>query len=186
MRVFWHSHGEQLLLFFRSVFWTVLIPGMVTIYFPRLILEQRLSALAQKWSTAQYLSFLVIAAGTAVLLRCIWDFAVVGRGTLSFVDAPKKLVIVGLYRYVRNPMYIGVLLVLLGETVWFKSVPLLEYTAGWFVLVNLAVLLYEEPTLRHRFGQSYDHYCRSVHRWWPGRPFHQAGTDEHQARSFSA
>lgn len=185
MRVFWQSHGEQLLLFLRNVFWTVLIPGTVTIYFPRLILGRRVSALPEKWSTAPYLSFLLMAVGTAVLIKCIWDFAAVGRGTLSFVDAPKKLVIVGLYRYVRNPMYIGVLLVLLGETMWFKCVALLEYTAGWFAVVNLAVLLYEEPTLRHRFGESYDRYCRSVHRWWPGRPFHQ-GTDDHQARSFLA
>ena len=185
MRFFWQSHGGHLLLFLRNVFWTVLIPGAVTIYVPRLILGQRISALPEKWSTAQYLSFLLMAVGSAVLIKCIWDFAAVGRGTLSFVDAPKKLVIVGLYRYVRNPMYIGVLLVLLGEIMWFKSVPLLEYTAGWFAVVNLAVLLYEEPTLRHRFGESYDRYCRSVHRWWPGRPFPE-GTDEHQAGSFLA
>lgn len=185
MRVFGQSHGEHLLLFLRTVFWTVLVPGTVTIFLPRLILAQRISALPRTWSTAQYLSLLLMVVGAAILIRCVWDFAAVGRGTLSFVDAPKKLVIVGLYRYVRNPMYIGVLLVLMGETVLFKSVPLLKYTAGWFVVVNLAVLLYEEPTLRHRFGESYDQYCRSVHRWWPGRPFHEAGNSEHQARPFS-
>ena len=183
VRVFRPSH---IFLLVRTVFWTIVVPGTVTIYLPRLILAQRISALPRKWIIAQCLSLLLIGAGAAILIRCIWDFAAVGRGTLSFIDAPKKLVIVGLYRYVRNPMYIGVLLVLIGETVFFKSIPLLKYRAGWFVVVNLAVLLYEEPTLRHRFGESYDRYCRSVRRWWPGRPFHEAGNSERPARPFRA
>jgi len=110
-------------------------------------------------------------AGTAILLRCIRDFAVVGRGTLSPIDAPRKLVVAGLYRYVRNPMYVGVTMVLVGEVLFFKSLALLEYTVVWFGVVNLFVLFYEEPTLKRRFGESYDRYRRSVGRWIPGRRF---------------
>jgi protein-S-isoprenylcysteine O-methyltransferase Ste14 len=68
-------------------------------------------------------------------------------------------------------MYLGVLLILLGEALLFDSMPVLEYAVGWFVLINLVVLLYEEPTLRRQFGESYDRYCRIVHRWLPGNPF---------------
>jgi protein-S-isoprenylcysteine O-methyltransferase Ste14 len=111
-----------------------------------------------------------MATGAAIVLRCIWDFAAKGRGTLAPVDPPKQLVVQGLYRYVRNPMYLGVLLVLLGETAFFGSPALLQYTLAWFFLVNLVVVLYEEPSLRNRFGDSYERYRRSVHRWLPTRP----------------
>jgi protein-S-isoprenylcysteine O-methyltransferase Ste14 len=108
--------------------------------------------------------------GAAILVRCIWDFAAKGRGTLAPIDPPRQLVVQGLYRYVRNPMYLGVLLLLLGETAFFKSIALLQYTLAWFIIVNLFVVFYEEPALRHRFGDSYERYFRSVRRWLPTRP----------------
>lgn len=163
-----------MLLFLRTVFWTIIVPGAVTIYLPHLILARGGPVIPREWGIVQCLSLLPITAGATILLRCIWDFAAVGRGTLSPFDAPKKLVIVGLYRYVRNPMYIGVLMVLAGEASFFESVPLLEYSGAWFVLVNLVVFLHEEPTLRRRFGESYESYCRCVHRWLPGRRFNDA------------
>jgi protein-S-isoprenylcysteine O-methyltransferase Ste14 len=86
------------------------------------------------------------------------------------MDPPKHLVVEGLYRYVRNPMYLGVLLLLLGETAFFQSSALLQYTVAWFIVVNLLVVFYEEPALRRRFGDSYERYVRSVHRWLPSRP----------------
>ena len=67
-------------------------------------------------------------------------------------------------------MYLGVLLLLLGETAFFQSRALLEYAAAWFVIVNLVVVLYEEPSLPRRFGESYERYYRAVHRWLPTRP----------------
>ena len=157
-------------LYLRSIFWTVVLPGTVTIFLPRLILARVGSAAPETWGVAQYFNLLLIIAGAAVLLRCVWDFIVVGRGTLSPVDAPKHLVVTGLYRYVRNPMYVGVFLVLLGEIIFFASTALLIYTIVWFGFVNLFVLFYEEPALRSKFGQSYEDYCRSVRRWVPRRP----------------
>jgi len=107
--------------------------------------------------------------GATILIWCIADFARLGRGTLAPVDPPKALVIRGLYRYVRNPMYVGVVLVLLGESALFRSASLLLYTAVFFLIANLFVIVYEEPNLRARFGESYEHYRRSVARWIPRR-----------------
>jgi protein-S-isoprenylcysteine O-methyltransferase Ste14 len=117
-----------------------------------------------------WLGVLPIIAGAAVLLHCIWDFAVAGRGTLAPVDPPKELVVRGLYRYVRNPMYVGVVSVLLGEALLFASIAMLIYAAGFFALAHLFVILYEERTLRRRFGEAYEQYARAVPRWLPRRP----------------
>jgi protein-S-isoprenylcysteine O-methyltransferase Ste14 len=108
--------------------------------------------------------------GRSILLRCIWDFAVSGRGTLAPIDPPKQLVVHGLYRYVRNPMYVGVLLVLLGEAWLFDSRALLVYAGEFWVVASAFVFFYEEPTLRRKFGGSYARYYRSVNRWVPRKP----------------
>jgi protein-S-isoprenylcysteine O-methyltransferase Ste14 len=91
----------------------------------------------------------------------------VGRGTLAPFDPPERLVVRGLYRYMRNPMYVGVLIMLLGEALFFESLALLWYAVIWFGVINVVVVAYEEPTLRGDFGESYDLYCRTVHRWVP-------------------
>jgi protein-S-isoprenylcysteine O-methyltransferase Ste14 len=87
------------------------------------------------------------------------------------IDHPKQLVVTGLYRYVRNPMYVGVLILLLGEVMVFRSLDLLIYTIGWFVFVHLNVVVWEERLLRHKFGDSYARYRGSVRRWIPGRRY---------------
>src|SRR5215470_2114162 len=125
------------MLFLRSLFFTLILPGSVTILFPYLLLSRQRLTLLPPWGIAQTLSLLPIAAGGLILFRCIWDFAVIGRGTLAPVDPPKVLVVQGLYRYVRNPMYVGVLLVLLGEAALFESATLLAYTAVFFIVTNL-------------------------------------------------
>jgi protein-S-isoprenylcysteine O-methyltransferase Ste14 len=161
----------MMLLFLRSIFWTILAPGVVTVYIPYLIVSQWRPAEIKNWGILQYLGLIPAAPGTAILFHCIWVFAVVGRGTLSPLDAPRHLIIHGLYRRVRNPMYLGVLLILLGEALVFESVVMLEYAAAWFILINLVILLYEEPALRRQFGPSYNRYCNAVSRWLPGKPF---------------
>lgn len=92
-----------------------------------------------------------------------------GRGTLSPVDPPRELVIRGLYRYVRNPMYVGVSLIVLGEAALTRSRALLLYWAVFFAAVNVFVIGYEEPNLRRRFGESYERYTQRVGRWIPRR-----------------
>ena len=159
-----------MMLALRSIIFTLLIPGTVTVLIPYLILSRTGVGLPLVWSPLHFVGLVTIFLGASILLRCIWDFAAKGRGTLAPVDPPHHLVVQGLFRYVRNPMYLGVLLLLLGESLFFRSVPMLQYAVGWFLLVNLVVLFYEEPALRRRFGASYDRYARSVHRWLPSRP----------------
>jgi protein-S-isoprenylcysteine O-methyltransferase Ste14 len=118
-------------------------------------------------SPVHVLGLLCVGVGAALLGACVWEFARRGRGTLSPVDPPQELVVRGLYRYVRNPMYLSVTLIVLGELVLTRSRGLLVYWVVWFAAVNLFVLAYEEPTLRAQFGDSYERYTREVGRWVP-------------------
>ncbi|MFH1538963.1 MAG: isoprenylcysteine carboxylmethyltransferase family protein [bacterium] len=109
----------------------------------------------------------IIVPGVLIYLWCAWGFTFIGRGTPAPIDPPKELVAAGLYRYVRNPMYVGVLLVLLGEAVYFGSAALFLYSVIVFIMFNLFIVIYEEPTLKGKFGESYERYCRAVPRWIP-------------------
>jgi protein-S-isoprenylcysteine O-methyltransferase Ste14 len=109
----------------------------------------------------------VATAGVALLAACVWEFAREGRGTPAPVDPPTVLVARGLYRCVRNPMYLSVSAILLGEALAAASAPLLGYWAAFFAIVNGFVIGYEEPALRRKFGASYERYTRQVGRWLP-------------------
>ena len=158
------------MLALRSLFYTLVIPGTVTVLIPYLIVSGRGEQDARPWSLLQVLGLVAAALGAAVLLRCIWEFMVTGRGTLAPVDPPTQLVVRGLYRYVRNPMYLGAFILLVGEAAFFESLPLLLYAVSWFMIINLIVLLYEEPVLHRRFGDSYEQYTAAVRRWVPTKP----------------
>ena len=116
---------------------------------------------------ARYFGVLPILLGVSIYFWCAWDFTFVGRGTPAPIDPPKELVVRGLYRYVRNPMYIGILSILLGEALIFESRRLFGYTAIAFIFYYLIVVLYEEPTLRRKFRDSYQKYRQAVPRWLP-------------------
>jgi len=107
--------------------------------------------------------------GFAVALRCVWDFGWTGRGTPAPIAPPKRLVVVGFYRYVRNPMYVGFFVGWAGLWVVFGRANLVAITVVAAVVVGVAlfVRLYEEPTLRRMFGAEYEEYCRNVPRWLP-------------------
>jgi len=107
--------------------------------------------------------------GFAVALRCVWDFGHTGHGTPAPIAPPKRLVVVGFYRYVRNPMYVGFLTGWTGLWVVFGRANLgaLAVAAVAVLFVALFVRLYEEPTLRRLFGAQYEEYCRNVPRWLP-------------------
>jgi protein-S-isoprenylcysteine O-methyltransferase Ste14 len=155
------------MLALRSVFFTLVVPGTVVGLVPYLIVGGWTDIATRSWGAAEAVSLVPIATGTAILIWCIRDFAVAGRGTLAPVDPPKHLVQRGLYRHVRNPMYLGALVTLLGESMLFRSAALLTYTAAWFAFVNVFVLLFEEPALLRSFGAPYEAYCQSVRRWIP-------------------
>jgi protein-S-isoprenylcysteine O-methyltransferase Ste14 len=107
------------------------------------------------------------AAGGALALACILTFVFVGKGTPAPFDPPRRLVVRGPYRFVRNPMYIGAVLLLTGAALFYRSLPLFGYAAAFLVAMAIFVMLYEEPTLRQAFDVDYEAYCRRVGRWWP-------------------
>ncbi len=161
--------GRAIWLAARSAGWTLLLPGVVAGYVPWRFFGVRDVRLSSA-SPREVLSLVLICSGAALLLACIWEFARSGRGTLSPVDPARDLVVQGLYRYVRNPMYLSVTVLLLGEALLTRSPALLLYWAIWFGFVNLFVIAYEEPGLRRRFGESYVRYCAEVGRWVPRLP----------------
>ena len=120
----------------------------------------------QRW---RWLAVVPSVLGFAVALRCIWDFGWTGRGTAVPVAPPRNLVVVGWYRYVRNPMYVGFAIGWIGLWIVFGRASLAAIIAVLAVAlgIHLFVRLYEEPTLRGKFGADYDEYCRNVRRWWP-------------------
>jgi protein-S-isoprenylcysteine O-methyltransferase Ste14 len=157
---------QAIFLALRSLLWAVLLPGVMGGYVPwRFFGLDRVRL--DEVGVRQVAGIACMAAGALLLAFCIWEFARSGRGTLAPVDPPKELVVRGLYRYVRNPMYLSVTLILLGEALLVGSRALFVYWAVWFVAVNVFVLAYEEPALRRRFGAQYDEYTRRVGRWVP-------------------
>ena len=160
----------------KDIIFTIFVPGTITILIPYWILTRNFAVVSSHWGMPQYLALLPVLLGVSVYFRCVWDFASVGRGTPAPIDPPKVLVVCGLYRYVRNPIYLGVLFVLLGEAVFFESWALSRYAIGVFVIFHLFVIVYEEPSLRRKFGESYERYCRSVRRWIPGKQYQEAAS----------
>ena len=100
------------------------------------------------------------------MFHCIIRFAVEGRGTLSPADPTKKLVIKGLYGFSRNPMYVGVMMILIGEATFFQSGSLCIYLLFIFLAFNVFILLFKEPRLHEEFGEDYRTYCQKVRRWF--------------------
>ncbi|HVO36183.1 MAG TPA: isoprenylcysteine carboxylmethyltransferase family protein, partial [Gemmatimonadales bacterium] len=115
----------------------------------------------------QAIALAVGAVGAAIALWCVFAFALVGRGTPAPFDPPRRLVVRGPYRRVRNPMYIGAAVALGAAALFYQSFALLAFTAGFLLVTHLFVVGYEEPTLRRLFGAEYEAYCREVRRWWP-------------------
>lgn len=113
---------------------------------------------------------ILMVFGAAVALACIASFIARGKGTPAPFDAPREFVAMGPYRYCRNPMYIGGAAMLAGYGLYAGSPSVLLLAAGMFALAHTFVILYEEPTLRKSFGQTYVDYCRSVRRWLPRLP----------------
>jgi len=156
-----------LMLLLRSIFFTFLLPGTVTLLIPYWLVSSRGTGVFSSRRPLRYLGLPLIVIGAAGLLWCIWEFFSEGQGTIAPVDPPKYLVIRGLYKYVRNPMYVAVVTILLGQAIFFMSLPVLIEAGVFTVLANLFVAFYEEPFLRRRFGESYERYSQTVGRWIP-------------------
>jgi protein-S-isoprenylcysteine O-methyltransferase Ste14 len=152
-------------MFWRALFAFIAMPGMVAYAIPVAWLWQ-----SQELHVRQPWGLVSLAAGTVGLLWCVRDFYVQGKGTLAPWSPPQQLVIVGLYRYSRNPMYVCVLLILLGWSVAFSSAGLLVYTPFIALAFQLRVIYGEEPWLAQRHGTVWQAYVGRVPRWlWPWR-----------------
>jgi protein-S-isoprenylcysteine O-methyltransferase Ste14 len=108
-----------------------------------------------------------LAVGFAIVLWCLWEFATRGQGTAAPFDPPKKLVVRGPFKYVRNPIYIGAEFILVGLGILYGSLAILAYAVGCALVLHALVILYEERTLGEKFGDDYAQYKQSVSRWMP-------------------
>jgi protein-S-isoprenylcysteine O-methyltransferase Ste14 len=149
-------------MFLRALFAFLVLPGLVAGVVPVLI-----ASADTKHHGGCSIGFVILAFGLVLLLWCVRDFYVAGKGTLAPWDPPTHLVVVGLYRFVRNPMYIAVLTIVLGWGLVFGSVWLAMYLVALAVAFQLRVVLHEEPWLRRQFGDRWTVYAASVHRWLP-------------------
>ena len=151
----------------KSLLYLIFEAGVFALYIP---LELLRTGPRLELGILSLLAIPMWLIGSLIILRCFWDFAMRGRGTPVPTDPPKELVVTGFYRYVRNPIYVGVVLIFLGHFLWFGYWVLLLYTVLSFIGVHLFILLYEEPTLKKKFGGAYEKYLRQVPRWIPRIP----------------
>ena len=153
----------------KTLIFTIVMPGTVGVIIPLLLLQgsdDLVLAIPSVWM----LGLLPMLLGASLYLWCAGAFTFIGKGTPAPIDAPKNLVVQGPYRWVRNPMYVAVLSVVLGEAMLFHSLMLVGYAVLFWVIVHSFVVLVEEPSLQAQFGASYEAYRRTVPRWIPRIP----------------
>jgi len=149
----------------KTLLFTALVPGTVAGLVPRLIREA--APVGARGAEAAAATAVIVVGIAIYCYTAFWSFAAIGGGTPAPIAPTKILVVYGFHRFVRNPMYIGVSLIIAGQAWLFHSFPLIVYLAFFAAAVHLFVVFYEEPTLRKRFGEEYARYCASVPRWIP-------------------
>jgi protein-S-isoprenylcysteine O-methyltransferase Ste14 len=152
------------LAYAKTLLFTILVPGTIAGLVPHWIRAAAGDVPAQAWLRA--LALVPALVGVVFYGWCAFDFAR-AAGTPAPIDPPKQLVARGLYRYSRNPMYVGVLSLIVAQALWFGSAWLWLYAALLFAAFHSFVVLYEEPTLARSFGAAYQHYRETVPRWLP-------------------
>jgi len=145
----------------KTLIFTLVMPGTIGVYLPQWLK----SGGAELPPAARISGLALFGCGAAIYFWCAWDFASKGLGTPAPMDAPRVLVVRGLYRFTRNPMYVGVLTVILGQALYYGSLRVARYGCAVLAGFYLFVIFYEEPTLRRLFGEQYENYCRRVPRW---------------------
>jgi protein-S-isoprenylcysteine O-methyltransferase Ste14 len=157
------------MLWLRTAVFTLMVPGTVLVLMPAALLAIGPGP-SFDLGLARWVGILPLVLGLAVILTCFADFVRRGRGTPAPYDPPRDLVITGLYCYVRNPQYLGVVLVTAGEGLLTGAAVLFGYAAFLAVAYHLFVRCYEEPTLSRLFGEAYVRYREAVPRWLPRWP----------------
>ena len=153
-------------LLLRNLFFTIIQPGVVAGLIPFLIAREEFRNLfSQPFEYYQWIAIVIILAGVSIFLHCVYLFAKFGKGTLSPIDPTKRLVIRGMYKYSRNPMYLAMLMILLGETILLRSFNLAVYMFIIAIAFYLFVVFHEEPGLQSEYGYEYKDYKERVRRW---------------------
>jgi protein-S-isoprenylcysteine O-methyltransferase Ste14 len=152
------------MLVLKNTLFTVVVPGTVAVYLPLYLARVEH---ATRQPALLGISAFLFTLGITGYLWCVLSFAIIGKGTPAPIDAPKRLIVVGPHRYVRNPMYLAVLSVIAAWAVIFTAPQLLAYLGVVAAVFHLVVVLFEEPLLRRKFGPEYASYCESVPRWLP-------------------
>src|SRR5438094_9195270 len=153
----------------RAIVYAALFIGFVLVYLPARFLSWSGIVAPATTGPAQVAGIMLVTIGPAIALWCVFTFVFIGKCTPAPFDPPRKLVIRGPYRFVRNPMYIGAGMTLAGAALFYESLSIFIYAGLFFLITHLFVVLYEEPTLRRTFGTEYEAYFRRVRRWWPRR-----------------
>lgn len=150
----------------RAIVVAAIFVSIWTWFFPRWFAMGKGVALVPRWSVA---AVVLMVIGGTIMVKCVWDFAWSGRGTPMPLDPPRRLVVNGFYRFVRNPMYVGMGVFLIGEALLLPAITreMLIMTLVLWIAVQILILAYEEPTLRRSFGEDYERYCKNVRRWIP-------------------
>ena len=146
---------------------TIVVPGTASVLVPYFILRAADVSLAVPIGLIQLTAILVAALGLYMIVWVSAAFVRQGQGTPNPIEPPTRLVVTGLYRFVRNPMYVGALLIILAEAVYFRSVWLVLYAFGVWAALHIALVIFEEPQLTKRFGADYEQYLKTVPRWIP-------------------
>jgi protein-S-isoprenylcysteine O-methyltransferase Ste14 len=145
----------------------LVVPGTLVVLIPLEISGWRVAPPLVGFVGFRVLGALLMAAGLPVLLDSFARFALEGRGTPAPIAPPERLVVTGLYRHVRNPIYLAVTSLIVGQGLFFGDVRLLEYGLGLWAYFHFWVLAIEEPGLRVQFGAEYRDFCAQVRRWIP-------------------
>ena len=150
----------------KTGLFAISIVFFVIAYIPYKIISAENHAVIAGMGRFRFAGYIFIGSGILGYLICFWHFIVDAKGSPILGDT-QHLIVRGLYRYVRNPIYISACLILLGEVLIFQSLAMLYYLFGWMVVFHIFVIFVEEPFLRNKFGSTYEQYCNSVRRWVP-------------------
>ena len=155
------------MLSLKSAVATIVVPGAACVLIPYYILISAQISLTPPLGILQVMAILIAGLGLYMVVWVSTVFVRQGKGTPIPIDPPTRFVITGLYRYVRNPMYVGALLIVLAEAVYFGSPWLVLYAVGLWAALHTALVVFEEPQLKKRFGADYEQYLKAVPRWIP-------------------
>jgi protein-S-isoprenylcysteine O-methyltransferase Ste14 len=161
------------MLWIRGIFFTILVPGTIAVYIPYTFMRNRLPDMSI--GLFHWVGLVILVAGVLIYLWAAVSFLMRGKGTpaiwftkpISFIigEEPIKVVSSGLYKYSRNPMYIGVITTVLGQGIYFQYSNVLWYALSLFIIFNLVIVLIEEPHLEEKFGEQYKSYKKKTRRW---------------------